>query len=207
MLCCRCYLSSWFRFAFPPARNKINYVCYSSYIITSEESAWDAQRERERERERWIMGRADQTGQAWIIAVVSSEGCAHQDEGAQGCLFLMVAVGTSASDVSQSESLKCSGFWEREMEFPFKFITLRIQIIQHITLSSKTLIIILQYNVLRIRYDSDLISNDSMDEPFAWVRIFMIWFSSKKNHWISGSFGFQTFLSVEPLCAKIIYLK
>lgn len=53
--------------------------------------------------------------QASIIAVVSSEGSgvgsrAHQEEGAQGCLFLMVASEHSASDVSQSESPKCSGF-------------------------------------------------------------------------------------------------
>lgn len=56
------------------------------------------------------MGRADQTGQVWIIAVFPPKAGAHQDEGAQGCLFLMVASEHSASDVSPSESPKCSGF-------------------------------------------------------------------------------------------------
>lgn len=37
-------------------------------------------------------------------------GGAHQEEGAHGCLFLMVASEHSASEVSQSESPKCSGF-------------------------------------------------------------------------------------------------
>lgn len=37
----------------------------------------------------------------------------HHEEGAPILLFLMVASEHSASDVSQSESLNCSGFWEK----------------------------------------------------------------------------------------------
>lgn len=122
--------------------------------------------------------------QASIIAVVSSEGSgvgsrAHQEEGAQGCLFLMVASEHSASDVSQSESPKCSGFWAKRSRNRkgFKHWTAH-RLIQHIMVSSKTLMIILQnivlwkFAIMKLQLLYVRISKDSWMNLFVWVSSF-----------------------------------